>query len=91
MIAIALMIPTAVARASIRPWLAVVGSVLAFALLIETAGLIPAVVVAVLVASRGSRETSVREAFLFGIGLALGMAVLFVIVLRQALPLIGTW
>jgi hypothetical protein len=80
-----------IARASLRPWLAVVGSVLSFALLIETAGLIPAVIATVVVASRGSRKTALREALLFGVCLAVGMAVLFVIVLGQPFPLIRTW
>lgn len=80
-----------IGRVSIRPWLAVVASVLSFALLIETAGLIPAVIVTVLIASRGSRETPLRQALLFGVCLALGMSVLFVMVLGQALPLIGAW
>jgi hypothetical protein len=76
---------------AVRPWLAVVGGVLSFALLIETAGLIPSVIVTVLIASRGSGETPLRQALLFGVCLALGMSVLFVMVLGQALPLIGAW
>lgn len=75
---------------SMRPWLAVVGSVLSFALLIETAGLIPAVIVAVAIASRGSGEMRLRDALLFGGALALAMAVLFVFVLGQPFPLVGT-
>ena len=78
-------------RASTRPWLAVVGSVLSFAWLIEIAGLMPAVIVAVLIASRGSREMAVREALLFGVGLAVAMSLLFVIVLGQPFTLIGSW
>jgi len=73
------------------PWLAVIGSVVCFALLIETAGLIPAVIVTVLVASRGSRDTPVREALLFGVCLALAVAVLFVIALNQPLAILRAW
>lgn len=78
-------------RAAIRPLLAVVGAVLSFAVLIDTAGLIPAVIVTVVVASRGSRETALREALLFGVCLAVGMSVLFVVVLGQPFPLVGAW
>jgi hypothetical protein len=78
-------------RASIRPLLAVIGSVLSFALLIESAGLIPAVIVSVLVASRGARETRFRQALVFGACLALAMWILFVMVLGQPFPLIRGW
>lgn len=75
----------------IRALLAVIGSVSSFALLIDTAGLIPAVIVTVLVASRGSRDTGVGEALLFAACIALVMSILFVIVLGQPFPLIGAW
>jgi hypothetical protein len=75
----------------IRPWLAIVGSVLAFALLIETAGLIPAVIVTVLVASHGSRELTIGHALLFGACLAIGISILFVTVLGQPFTLIRGW
>jgi hypothetical protein len=74
-----------------RAGLAVIGSVVCFALLIDTAGLIPAVIVTVVVASRGSRDTHLREAVLFGVCLALGMSVLFVVLLNQPLAIIGRW
>jgi hypothetical protein len=80
--------------ASASPWraaLAVIGSVVCFALLIETAGLIPAVLATVVVASRGSRDTPLREAVLFGICLAVAMSVLFVVLLNQPLAIIGRW
>ena len=81
-----------IASASLlRAWLAVVGSVVCFALLIETAGLIPAVIVTVLVASRGSRETHAREAVLFGICLAVAISVLFVVLLNQPLAVVRIW
>lgn len=75
----------------LHAWLAVIGSVVCFALLIETAGLIPAVIVAVVVVSRGSRDTHVREAVLFGVCLAVAMSVLFVVLLNQPLAIVGIW
>ena len=74
-----------------RASLAVVSSVVCFALLIETAGLIPAVMATVLVASRGSPDTPVRDAVLCGVCLAVAMAVLFVVLLNQPLALLRMW
>jgi hypothetical protein len=74
-----------------RASLAVVSSVVSFALLIETAGLIPAVMVTVLVASRASPDTSVRDALLCGVCLAVAMSVLFVVLLNQPLALLRMW
>ena len=75
----------------LRAVLAVIGSVVCFALLIETAGLIPAVIVTVLVASRGSPDTQAREAVLFGVCLAVAMSVLFVVLLNQPLAIVRLW
>ncbi len=75
----------------LRAWLAVIGSVVCFALLIETAGLVPAVIVTVVVASRGSRDTHVREAVLFGVCLAVAMSVLFIVLLNQPLAIFRMW
>ena len=75
----------------LRASLAVISSVVCFALLIETAGLLPAVIVTVLVASRGSRVTHVREAVLLGVCLAVAMAVLFVVLLNQPLAIVKGW
>jgi hypothetical protein len=81
-----------IANASPLPaWLAVIGSVVCFALLIETAGLVPAVIVTVLVASRGSRDAQAREAVLFAIGLAVAISVLFVVLLNQPLTILRAW
>lgn len=82
------MIPTA---SLLRAWLAVVGSMVCFALLIETAGLLPAVLATVVVASRGSPDTQVREAVLLGIGLATAISVLFVILLNQPIAIVRWW
>lgn len=75
----------------LRAGLAVIGSVVCFALLIETAGLIPAVTVAVLVASRGSQDTNAREALLLGVCLAVATSVLFVVLLNQPFAIVRGW
>ena len=81
-----------IATASLlRAWLAVIASVVCFALLIETAGLFPAVLVTVLVASRGSPETPAREAILLGICLAAAISVLFVVLLSQPMAILRLW
>ena len=81
-----------IATASLlRAWLAVIGSVVCFALLIETAGLFPAVLVTVLVASRGSPDTQAREAVLLGICLAAAISVLFVVLLNQPIAIVSLW
>jgi hypothetical protein len=72
-----------------RPCLAITGSVLAFALLIERAGFLVAVMSAILVASLGSRELSVRQALTFAIAVAAVMAVLFVVLLDQPFILVA--
>ena len=75
----------------LRAWLAVIASVVCFALFIETAGLVPAVLVAVLVASRGCPDTTAREAVLLGIGLAAVISVLFVVLLNQPIAIVRLW
>lgn len=75
----------------LRAWLAVSGSVVCFALCIETVGLVPAVIVSVLVASRGSRETTTREAVPLAIGLGVAISVLFVVLLKQPLAILRVW
>ena len=74
---------------AMRPWIAVIGSVVSFALLVESAGLIPAVVVSVVVGSRGSPLTNIREAIAFGIGMAVAMSILFVGLLGQPMALVA--
>jgi hypothetical protein len=74
---------------ALRPCLAITGSVLAFALLIERAGFLAAVMSAVLVASLASRELSLRQAVMFGVAVAAVMAVLFVGLLDQPFTLVA--
>jgi hypothetical protein len=71
-----------------RPVLSVTGSVLLFALLIENAGLVPAVAVTAVVASLGSSSVSIREALLLAAALAAGMSLLFVGLLDQPFTLL---
>jgi hypothetical protein len=81
-----------IATASLlRAWLAVIASVVCFALLIETAGLFPAVLVTVLVAARGSPDTQARDAVLLGICLAAAISVLFVVLLNQPIAIVSLW
>ena len=70
-------------HAAIRPGLAITGSVLMFALLIERAGLIPAIIATALVASLGSPGMTVREAVIGALCLAAAVALLFVGFLDQ--------
>jgi NhaP-type Na+/H+ and K+/H+ antiporter len=72
----------------LRPCLAIAGSVLAFALLIENAGLIPAVIGAVVIASRGSTTSRVGQALFLSLWLAAAMALLFVGFLDQPFTLL---
>ena len=74
---------------AIRPWVAIIGSVLAFAALIERAGLVPAVMVTVRVASRASGDTTIREALVFALCLALAASAIFVALLGQPFTLIA--
>lgn len=73
----------------LRPGLAIVGSVLVFALLIERAGLVPAVTLTALVASLGSPNVNIRSAVMLSLGLAVAMALLFVGFLGQPFTLIA--
>ena len=77
------------APGALRSCIAITGSVLAFALLIERAGLIPATAAATFVASTGSRAFELRDALLLSVATAAGMAVVFVGLLKQSLPLIA--
>jgi hypothetical protein len=78
------------ASAAVRSSAAVTGSVAAFALLIETGGLVPAVAAAAFVASLGSPAVSIRHALLLSLALAVAMTVIFVGLLDQPItPLRG--
>ena len=74
---------------AIRPCVAIAASVLAFALLVERAGYVAAVMATVLLASFASRELSLRRALLLAALVAVMMAVLFVGLLDQPFRLIA--
>jgi hypothetical protein len=77
-----------ITSSAVRPCLAIVGSVFAFALLIERAGILADVMATVLVASLGSRELNIRHALMLAFALAVGMAALFVGLLGQPFTLV---
>lgn len=74
---------------ALRSCAAIVGSVLAFAFLIESGGLIPATAVATFVASTGARAVNLRDALVLSVGVAAAMALLFVGLLNQPFSLVA--
>ena len=80
---------SAVTHAGLRACLAVTGSVGLFALLIERAGLVPAVIASVVAASLGTAGMRLRDALLLSVCLATVVALLFVGLLGQPLALIA--
>lgn len=74
-----------------RPLIFVTAGVVAFGLLIETAGLGPAVFVAAIVSSFADSETSLKSSVLLAIGLTLGIWVVFAYLLGLPIPLIEGW
>lgn len=80
---------TAPTPLALRSCVAIGASVLAFAFLIERAGLIPATAAATFVASTGSRAFRLRDAAILSVGAAVAMAILFVGLLNQSLRLVA--
>ena len=76
------------AHPGLRPALSITSSVLLFALLIENAGLVPAVAATVVVASLGSPSVNIREALVLAAALAAAMSLLFVGLLDQPFALL---
>ena len=76
---------------ALRPCVAITGSVLGFALLIERAGFLPAVIATILVASLGAGALSLRQALLLAATVAAVMAMLFVGLLDQPFTLVAGW
>jgi Tripartite tricarboxylate transporter TctB family len=72
---------------AMRPSLAVCGSVVTFALLVERAGFLATVMLTVLVASLGSRELGARQAVLLAVAVATAMAIVFIGLLDQPFAL----
>jgi len=73
----------------LRPCFAIPGSVLTFALLIERAGFLPAVIATVMVASLGAGPLPIRQALLLAVVVAIVMAILFIGFLDQAFTLVA--
>src|SRR5687768_13338125 len=76
---------------AVRPCLAIAASVFAFALLIERAGYLAAVMSAVFLASLGSRELNVRQALMLAVVISAAMALLLVGLLDQPLRLVAAF
>ena len=74
---------------ALRPCLAITGSVIAFALLIERAGFLPAVIATVLMASLGAGTLTVRQALMLAASVATTLALLFIGFLNQAFTLVA--
>lgn len=72
-----------------RPAAAILGSVVVFALLVERAGFVPAVMATVLVAAAASQRSTARGALLSACALAAAMALLFVGLLDQPFLLVA--
>jgi hypothetical protein len=68
---------------ALRSCLAVAGSVLTFALLIERAGLLPAIVATVVVGSLGEAQRRIRRTLILSVCLAAAAWLLFVGFLDQ--------
>jgi hypothetical protein len=75
---------------AVRPAFYVLGSSLLFSLLLRPAGMFVAIVVMVTLVSRAQRTMSLTRSFLVGVALAAGSAFLFVYLLGQNLPLVGS-
>jgi hypothetical protein len=75
--------------AGTRACLAVSASVLSFALLIESAGLLPAIVATVIVATQADTTRRWRESLLLAVAIAAAVALLFVGLLGQPVALVA--
>ena len=72
---------------ALRPSVAICGSVMTFALLVERAGFLAAVMLTVAVASLASRELSARHAIVLAVAVATAMAMVFIGLLDQPFAL----
>jgi hypothetical protein len=77
-----------VSAGRLRPAAAIGGSVLAFAVLIESGGLLVSAAAAVLIAAAGSSESRPPQTLLFAVLVAAAVALLFVQILGQPLDLV---
>lgn len=74
-----------------RPLFLVTGGVIAFAVIIGPAGLIPAVFAGAVISAFGSREARLRQTIVLGFCVAAVIALLFVGLLRQPMELVVGW
>ncbi|MEO8184651.1 MAG: tripartite tricarboxylate transporter TctB family protein [Deltaproteobacteria bacterium] len=77
-----------VQRFSLWPCITIAGSLMAFAVLIETAGLVLATMTSVLVVTLARRMLSFWQALWFAAWVAAFVALMFIGVLGQAIPLV---
>lgn len=78
-------------RVKWRPVLLVLAAVLFFAYTLEGLGLLVTVFVTVVLASYARAGTTVREALITSVSLALARWLIFVVALQQRIPLVGEW
>jgi hypothetical protein len=83
--------PEPIEAFALKPLLLVLASSLAFGLLVRPAGMLPAAVVVVLIATLAADDMSWIQAALLAFGLAAGCVLLFVYGLGQTLPVFGYW
>jgi hypothetical protein len=77
-------------RASaLRSCVAIPGSVVAFAILIERAGFLPAIVATVMISSVGAGTLTLRQALLLAASVATALAFLFIGFLNQPFTLVA--
>ncbi|WP_407180693.1 tripartite tricarboxylate transporter TctB family protein [Bradyrhizobium sp. STM 3562] len=76
-----------VMRVNWRAWLCILGGLIAFAVIADHGGLVPATFVAVFVAALGSTANSVRDAALLAAGLVVAAVLVFSYGLQLQLPL----
>lgn len=76
---------------ALRPLLMILLAAASFGLLLRPAGLIVAILVAVMLASFAGKESKWWQSLILGAALAAGSALVFVHYLGQPLPLLGYW
>ena len=70
-----------------RGWICVLGAVVAFVVIGEYGGLVPATLATVFLAAMGDRENSVRDAALLSVGVTIAGVLIFIYGLKMIFPL----
>ncbi|HUP09439.1 MAG TPA: tripartite tricarboxylate transporter TctB family protein [Caldimonas sp.] len=70
-----------------RGWICILGAVVAFVVIGEYGGLVPATLTTVFLAAMGDRENSVRDAALLSVGVTLAGVLIFIYGLKMIFPL----